>query len=33
MYVVDGSVLAANVSMNPSLPFIALAERAMSMFH
>jgi cholesterol oxidase len=33
MYVVDGSVLAANVGVNPSFPFTALAERAMSKFH
>lgn len=30
MYVVDGSALAANVGVNPSLTITALAERAMS---
>ena len=32
MYVVDGSALAANVGVNPSLTITALAERAMSRF-
>ncbi|MCG8613550.1 MAG: GMC family oxidoreductase, partial [Pseudomonadales bacterium] len=30
MYVVDGSMLSANLGVNPSLPITALAERAMS---
>ena len=32
MYVVDGSALAANVGVNPSLTITAMAERAMSRF-
>jgi cholesterol oxidase len=32
LYVVDGSALAANVGVNPSLTITALAERAMSRF-
>ena len=30
MYICDGSVLAANLGVNPSLTITALAERAMS---
>jgi len=30
MYVCDGSVVAANLGVNPSLTITALAERAMS---
>ena len=30
LYVVDGSMLAANLGVNPSLTITALAERAMS---
>jgi cholesterol oxidase len=30
MYICDGSVLAANLGVNPSLTICALAERAMS---
>ena len=30
MYVCDGSVIAANLGVNPSLTITALAERAMS---
>jgi cholesterol oxidase len=30
MYVCDGSVLAANLGVNPSLTITALAERAMA---
>ena len=32
MYVVDGSALAANVGVNPSLTITALSERAMSRY-
>jgi cholesterol oxidase len=31
MYICDGSVLAANLGVNPSLTITALAERAMSL--
>ena len=30
LYVIDGSVIAANLGVNPSLTITALAERAMS---
>ena len=30
MYICDGSVVAANLGVNPSLTITALAERAMS---
>jgi cholesterol oxidase len=30
LYVVDGSMLSANLGVNPSLTITALAERAMS---
>jgi cholesterol oxidase len=30
MYICDGSVIAANLGVNPSLTITALAERAMS---
>jgi cholesterol oxidase len=30
MYICDGSVLAANLGVNPSLTITALSERAMS---
>jgi cholesterol oxidase len=30
MYICDGSVLAANLGVNPSLTITAVAERAMS---
>ena len=30
MYICDGSVMAANLGVNPSLTITALAERAMS---
>jgi cholesterol oxidase len=30
MYICDGSVLAANLGVNPSLTICALTERAMS---
>jgi cholesterol oxidase len=33
MYVCDGSVIAANLGVNPSLTITALAERAMSFIH
>jgi cholesterol oxidase len=31
MYICDGSVLASNLGVNPSLTITALAERAMSL--
>jgi cholesterol oxidase len=31
MYICDGSVVAANLGVNPSLTITALAERAMSL--
>ena len=33
MYICDGSVVAANLGVNPSLTITALAERAMSFIH
>jgi cholesterol oxidase len=33
MYVCDGSVISANLGVNPSLTICALTERAMSYIH